>query len=446
MSAPTHVDVGVTDVQGRLRTKRVPASKRDALVAGEVRMPHSTLVQDVFGEDSDEATGMGLVDGDPDGFCSVVPHSFTIQPWHPGVERCTASLFGPDGRPSPFDPRTRLADAVGALAARGLTAVVATELEFYLLDGSTRRTGVPKVPEAFAVAGEPSALQLYDTRVMDRAEPVLDTIDTWTDALGVPAETVMAEFGPGQFEINLAHRDDALGAADDAVLLRRIVDRAAFEHGMLACFMAKPYTEHGGSGLHVHASLLDADGRAVFDTPAARVDEALPADAPLAHAVAGLLDALPDAQLVLAPHANSYRRLRPGGFAPHRIDWGHDHRAAAIRLPETSGPGARIEHRVAGSDANPYLVLAAVLGGVLAGLDAGRAPGSAPLRSGVAPDSPVLCAEWTGAIERFAGSAAMASVFGPRFVEVFAAVKRREAAAFALEVGPADWRAGLGRL
>ena len=446
MSGPTHVDVGVTDVQGRLRTKRVPAAKRAALLAGEVRMPHSVLVQDVHGDDADEATGMGLADGDPDGFCAVVPDSVSAQPWHPTVERCAATLLGPDGAPSPFDPRVRLENAVAALGERGFTATVATELEFYLLDGSTRQTGVPAVPEALRVAGPPAALQLYDTRAMDRVGPVLDTIDAWTDALGVPAETVMAEFGPGQFEINLSHRDDALLAADEAVLLRRIVDRAAFEHGLVACFMAKPFTEHGGSGLHVHASLVDARGRAAFDTSGVREGEALPEDAPLAHAVAGLLETLPDAQLVLAPHANSYRRLRAGDFAPRRADWGFDHRAVAIRLPETRGAGARVEHRVAGADANPYLVLAAVLGGLLHGLEAGRGPAAGPLRAGAASDAPALSLEWTGAIERFGRSAAMRRTFGDRFVEVYAALKRREADAFAREVGAADWRAGLGRL
>lgn len=445
-NAITHIDVGVVDVQGRLRTKRLPASKRDALLAGEVRMPHSTLVQDVFGDDVDEVTGMGLADGDPDGFCIVVPDSFSVQPWHPGVERCVAALAGPDGEPSPFDPRTRLAATVDALAARGLRAVVATELEFYLLDASTRHTGVPAVPEQFAVAGSPAALQLYDTRVLDRAEPVLDTIEAWVDALSVPAETVMAEFGPGQFEINLTHRDDPLRAADEAVLLRRIVDRAAFQHGFVACFMAKPYSEHGGSGMHVHASLLDARGRPVFDTPGALDGEPLPADAPIGHAVAGLLDTLPDAQLVFAPHANSYRRLQPGGFAPHRVDWGYDHRGAAVRLPDVHGHAARVEHRVAGSDTNVYLVLAAILGGLLQGLEAGRPPSIAPLRAGVAAESPGLATEWRAAIDRFRDSAAMRRTFGARFVEIYAAVKGHEADGFAREVGPADWRAGLGRL
>ncbi len=445
-TAVTHIDVGVVDVQGRLRTKRVPASKRDALLAGEVRMPHSTLVQDVYGDDVDEVTGMGLVDGDPDGFCIVAPKSFSRQPWHPGVERCVAALAGPDGAPSPFDPRTRLADAIAALANRGLRPVVASELEFYLLDASTRRTGVPAVPEAFAVAGAPAALQLYDTRVLDRAEPVLDTIEAWTDVLDVPAETVMAEFGPGQFEINLTHRDDALRAADDAVLLRRIVDRAAFAHGLVACFMAKPYTEHGGSGLHVHASLVDAEGRPVFDTPGATDGEALPSDAPLGHAVAGLLDTMADAQLIFAPHANSYRRLQPGGFAPHRIDWGYDHRGAAVRLPDTRGRAARLEHRVAGSDTNIHLVLTAVLGGMLRGLESGRPPASSPLGPGRVADSPALAADWRTAIARFGASEAMADLFGEPFVRVFAGVKAHEADGFAREVGAADWRAGLGRL
>jgi len=434
-----HVDVFVVDWHGRLRGKRLPMARRDKLEAGETRLPLSTQAQDLGGDDRDELTGLSLSIGDPDGLCVIEPHTFRIQPWNPRVAQALASLHEADGAPSPFDSRAVLARQVARFHARGWRPVVAVELEFYLLDASTRERGRPVVPERLRVAGEHADSQFCEPRAVDRIEDVLARIDDHARALGLPVETSLAEIGPGQFEINLAHRDDPLRAADEALLFRRVVDRAAFESGLLATFMAKPYTEHGGSGQHVHVSVLDERGASLFDAGNGEPER-------LRHAVAGLLDSLDDTQLLLAPHGNSYRRLQPGGFAPCRADWGLDHRGVAIRLPETRGRGARLEHRVAGADANTHLALAAILAGVLDGLERGVAPSLEPLAPGSRPSARHLTHDWVAAIDTASTSVFMRELVGERFLDAYTAIKRHEAWAFNRQVTEADWTACLARV
>lgn len=439
------IDVLLLDMQGRLRSKRLPASARDKLLAGEARIPLSTQAQDIFGEDGEELTGIGLVNGDPDGFCLPVKHTLSIQPWNLEVEQIVVSLVDQEGVASPFDSRQQLARQVDQLAATDLTATVAVELEFYLLDASTREQGRPVVPTCLGIAGEPNELQLYDPRVIDRIEPVLTRIHDWSHQLGIPAEATLAEFGPGQFEINLQHRSDPLAAADDAILFRRIVDRAAFDSGLIACFMAKPYGQHGGSGQHVHLSLKDQTGQALFDNELSQCGPAGMA-LPLQYAIAGLLNSLLDAQLIFAPHGNSYRRLVPGSFAPSHADWGLDHRAAAIRVPETAGPNARLEHRVAGSDANSYLLLAALLAGVRSGLGSEATLPTPPRDHGTRSAGPRLSHDWLTVVERFSQSPLMRECFGDEFVDAFSLIKTREAEAFLSQVGSVDWDIWLSRV
>ena len=418
---------------------------RRKLLAGQTRLPLSTQAQDIFGEDGEELTGMGLVNGDPDGICLPVERTVAVQPWYKDAEQVIVSLADEDGNLSPFDSRGQLSTQVEKLASLGLSATVALELEFYLLDGSTKDCGQPVVPKRLGIAGKPNELQLYDPRVIDRVEPVLTQIHDWCEALDIPAETTLAEFGPGQFEINLKHRSDALQAADDAVIFRRIVDRAAYEAGLIASFMAKPWTEHGGSGQHVHLSLVDRDGNNVFDINNNKSGEHGVAET-LEQAIAGLLNTMHDAQIIFAPHGNSYRRLAPGSFAPHRADWGFDHRAVAIRVPESHGNNARLEHRVAGSDANPYLLLSALLGGVHHGIQNKSALQVDPLLPGKESAGARLTHDWLTAAQRFGQSPEMQQIFGKQMTQVFSAVKIQEAENFLSRVGSVDWDIWLSRV
>lgn len=434
------LDVLIVDWHGGIRGKRLPLSMREKILDGKTRLPLSTQAMDIWGDDRDEVTGLGLSIGDPDGLC--IPDAdglgFHAQPWNDGCEQILCSLHNEGGGASDFDVRSILQNTVDRLHADNLYPVVAVELEFYLLDASTRTTGLPKVPEQLTISEKPDDLQLYDMRVMDRAGNVLRLIHQYANAMGIPAEASLAEFGPGQFEINLRHQSSPVLAADHAVLFKQLVDRAAHHEGLLATFMAKPYTEHGGSGQHAHVSLLDEKGENIFDCQTSENENLL-------YAVAGCLDLMSASQLIFAPHANSYRRLQPDSFAPVLRNWGYDHRGVAIRLPETNGKSARLEHRVAGADACSYLVLATLLGSIHYGLKNRRLPDMEPLLPGETSSAESLTHDWVTAIERFGESKIMRSILGDRFCKLFVDMKHHEARTFNRQVSNIDLATYLTR-
>jgi glutamine synthetase len=192
--------------------------------------------------------------------------------------------------------------------------------------------------------------------------------------------------------------------------------------------------------MHVHVSVLDDDGANVFDEGK---DEPSPL---LKQAVAGVLDTMDDLQAIFAPHMNSFRRFQPGSFAPHTPDWGLDNRAAAVRLPEVEGPGARLEHRIAGADANPYLVIAGVLGGMLYGLDHPDLPLPAPLDDQNGGFSDPLTSDWYTAVEYFAESDVAEAMYLPGYRDIYAAVRRDEISQLTTAISQIEYRTYLGRL
>jgi glutamine synthetase len=433
-----HIDVMIVDMQGNLRGKWIPIEHIKKVEEGQVRLPVSTHVQDIWGDDNDELTGMGPVEGDPDGLCIPALHTLKNVPWSEGSKQVLCSTTDIRGQPMFCDPRAVLANVIEKFLARGLKPVVALELEFYLLDAQSRTNGIPIPPEQLKIAGDIKPFQVYDIRVMDRVESTLNLIHEYAHALDIPAQASLSEIGPGQFEINLQHRDNVLQAADDAALFKRVVDRAALASNMNCTFMAKPYTESCGSGLHVHISLLDDQQNNVFDQNHN--------DNNLLFAVNGLLESMKDSQALLAPHANSYKRLQADSFAPVQLSWGYDHRGVAVRLPETRGEAARLEHRVAGADANPYLVLTAILTGILEGLDKATLPSSSALQAGETSTAEYLHHDWLTAVQQFEHSQFIKNAVGARYQRVFAKVKSHEALTTNKTVGQLDWQTYLSRL
>lgn len=414
------VELVFPDMNGVMRGKWIPAAQIGKLAKGSTRMPMSTYNLDINSEDVAEA-GIAADIGDPDGVGWPIPHALGRALW---TERPTAvalmTMTEPDGvTPCVYDPRQALAGVVARLAAKGITAVVAPELEFYLVDGETDEAGRCRPPRG--VGGDRlEAAQIYMLDVKSAFAGVLAEIDAAAKALGAPAEAATAEFGPGQFEINLAHVADPLAAADFAILLRRAVRGVARNHEMDACFMAKPYGDQSGSGQHFHISLVDASGRNLFDAG----DSEDPAPMMRA-AVGGLIETMAESTLAFAPHLNSYRRLRPGTYAPHVAAWGLDHRGVAIRCPALHGPAARIEHRVTGADANPYIALTAILAGILHGIERDCDPGE-PIEHDNELRGPQLPTHWPAAIASFEASAFIRDAFGTEFARVYALMKRQE--------------------
>ncbi|MCV6601071.1 MAG: glutamine synthetase family protein [Cohaesibacter sp.] len=412
---------------GPLMGKWLPVEALTKLAEGGVRMPRSTAALDIWGDDV-PAVGIALEKGDPDGICLPVPGTLSRVPWacEPTAQVLVTMTEIETGNPCGYDTRGVLEKMTERFADLKLTPVVATELEFYLIDRNTTQTGHPQGP---IISGQTDRLtdsQVYNMDVIASFEPVLADIYSACKAQNIPAETTISEFGPGQFEMNLLHVPSALQAADHCILFKRVVRHVARKHGFDATFMAKPYAHSTGNGFHVHMSLLDEEGHNIFDAGKTSKQGALEqANAPLQQAIGGMLETMRDMQILFAPHANSYRRFQPESYAPTTPCWGYDHRAVAIRVPASSGPAARFEHRVAGADANPYFVISALLAGVMHGFIAKTNPGQAIETLEQVEVKTPLSPIWQEAIKQFGGAKWFADMAGQDFHHCY--TKSREA-------------------
>lgn len=439
-SLPPHIEILLVDMNGRLRGKRLPPDAEKKVWSGAVRLPASTQSLDIWGDDNDDLTRISLTLGDPDG--KVIPdkRSHVAMPWAPaGSSQVLATMHTLSDEVHFCDPRGMLAKVLKRYDALGLTPVVATELEFYLMDGKSRETGVPVPPASLTCMGDKNGFQLYEMDAVDNLNDYLQTVRAYSDAMGLPADATTAEFGAGQFEINLNHRPDALAAADDCIYLKRVVEQAARKFGLKSTCMAKPYSDQAGSGLHVHASIVDKNGTNILD---ARGGDPIK----LKSVTAGMLKTMRETQLLFAPFANSYRRFQPGSFAPVDINWGFGNRGTAIRIPEKDGPAARVEHRVAGADANPYFLLAAMLGGMLLGLIEDLDPGPDTHPSGGPEISDKLTHDFLTAVEEFAASDFAGDLLGRQYQKLYADTKRKEALTFMRTVSDFDYKTYLPRI
>lgn len=431
------VEAFCVDVNGVLRGKLMPAKGAAKLFDGGLRLPFSAFAVDIWGTDV-PAAGLVVETGDRDGLCHPVPGSLQRVPWLPRpTAQVMLSMQGAEGAPFFGDPRHVLSRVLALFKAKGWTPVVAAELEFYLIDGARDAHGFPQPPVSLRTGRRTEGPQNYSLAEISEFAPVLDDVNAFCKQMKVPADATVSEAGPGQFEINLNHVPDALLAADQAVMLKRIVRGAAQKHGLDATFMAKPYGDRAGNGLHVHFSILDDSGRNIFMGKDAKGSDAL------RHAIGGLLAAMPDSTAVFAPNANSYRRFAKGSHAPTCLAWGYDNRSAAVRVPESVLEATRIEHRVPGADANPYLVLAVMLAAAYDGLVNKADPG-APL-SGNIYDSGAkrLPATWEEALTLFENSGFAETYLGAPYRQLYAACKRQEKDKIESRVTSAEYDAYL---
>ncbi len=405
------------DLNGQARGKRIARRFSDKLLSEGTRFPYSVLNLDIWGEDI-ENSPLVFEAGDPDGVLRPTERGFLPVPW---LDTPTALLpvwmFHEDGRPFDGDPRQALARVMARYRAAGLTPVVATELEFYIIDDRGKELRVPPSPRSGKRRQQAEILAL---RQLDAWDGFLTALYDACEAMDIPADTTISEAGPGQFEINLMHQGDAMKAADDAWLFKLLVRGLARSHGFAASFMAKPYPDYAGNGLHSHFSILDAQGRNIFDDGGAQGSDTL------GHAVAGCLAAMPGAMLIFAPHASSYDRLVPGAHAPTGLAWAYENRTTALRIPSGTPAARRIEHRVAGGDINPYLFLAAILGAALNGIEDQAAPPAPIQGNAYEQDLVQLPGSWEAAIEAFDQSAEIKRIFAPELIANLLATKRQE--------------------
>ncbi len=414
-----NIRIAIPDLNGQARAKRMPAAAEEKLMAGQAKMPLSALNLDIWGNDIAESPLL-FETGDADGFLRPTERGLLAMPWiGPEAMMLPMSMYHADGRPFAGDPRHALARIVAQLEARGLRAVTATELEFYLIDDSGPEFRPPLSPVSGKRAMGSATLSM---RMLDEFNAFFDALYAGCEAMGIRADTATSEAGPGQFEINLDHGDDPLRVADDTWLFKILLRRLARLHGMAASFMAKPYADASGNGLHLHASLLDGQGRNIFDNGGPEGTDAL------RHAIAGVLAAMPGLTLVFAPHANSYARLVPHAHAPTGLCWAYENRTASVRVPVGAPKARRLEHRVAGGDVNPYLLMTAVLGAMLAGIEAAQDPPAPITGDAYALDLPQIPATWGAALDLFATSPEVARIFEPELIDNMRRTKLQEMA------------------
>ncbi len=426
----------IPDMQGILKSKRCRKSDFEHVCedgfffcGGAVML--TALGSTVPGQAYTEA------DGDPDNPAQLIPGSIAPVPWSKRpMAQALFRLKDEDGSNFFADPRTVLENAMQPFNNKGIKIVMATELEFYLLDAKAK-TPTPSAPRVPGTNRPQPGPQVYHPDDLWEVEPFMDDVYDYCEAQGIPAEAAISEYAQGQFEINLRHIDDPVLACDHAVLLKRAIKAAAKKHGFVACFMAKPFADDSGNGLHIHMSMYDRNGKNYFSQDSDKL-AAPPFSARLRHAVGGLLKIMPESTAIFAPNINSFRRLRADMFAPVENNWGVNHRVVAVRIPSSDAKNLRFEHRVAGADANPYLVTAAILAGVHHGVTNKIEPPSMIEKGQEITPKLKIPNRWDYALDKFARSKVLPEYLGAEYCRFYLENKRYECELFHNEVTSLD--------
>jgi glutamine synthetase len=432
------IEVLFTDINGIMRGKRVGREDFGKVFNPGINLPGATALLDSKGMTFD-CIANGSTDGDPDMICRSVDKTTAYVPW---TDRPTAqtlvSMYDGAGAPYFADPRHVLENALAPLKTMGLTPVIAIELEFYLLDGRGGDSPRPKLGRIPGTVIEQDGPQYNSLDDLSDLDAYFADVEAACRMQNIPASAALAEFAAGQYEINLHHVADPLLACSHAVMLKRVVKGMARKHGMGASFMAKPFADSAGCGLHVHVSLLDRKGNNVFADDRSTARKATISSS-LRHAIGGLAETMDQAMAIFAPNANSYRRLRPASFVPLTPNWGMNHRRLALRIPLSAKKDMRVEHRVAGADANPYLVVAAVLAGIHHGLVNRCDPGRMVAAGEVIDEAVTLPLRWDRALDLFEQSTVLPRYLGEEFHKVYALCRREECNRFHAEVSRQDY-------
>ena len=428
------MDVFSPDLNGIPRGKRIPVDDFGKVFGKGANFCAASTIMNSKGQSSDRVV-YGAHDGDPDVNSVAVAGSLAPVPWATlPTAQCLLELTEFDGTPFFLDPRNVLKKALQPLTDMGLHPVMATELEFYLVKHDGTRF-VPRLPSIPGSELPQDGIQFACFEDLDDVEPFLVDLDQFCAAQNIPSGAALSEYSPGQFEVNLDHVDDPVLACDHAVLLKRAIKAAARKNGLAATFMAKPFAEHAGNGLHMHISLLDSDGNNIFS---GECKDGSFSDT-LRHAIGGLAEVMPESMAVFAPNANSYRRYAPDFYVPATPNWGPNHRDLSMRIPISSQKNRRVEHRVAGADSNPYLVVAAVMAGIHHGIRNQCDPGSMIQEKQEVEYEMTLPVRWPYALDVFETGTILPEYFGKEYHRVFAVCRREESDLFHSEVSNKDY-------
>lgn len=409
----------IPDINGVLRGKVLPAPKfLQACADGTLRLPSSVFNVTVTGEYAD-------VEGDEDSFSDpdmvLHPVASTLR-LAPGLKTPTAFVYAdadhPDGTPWASSPRHVLKRVIELYRSRGIRPVMAPELEFYLT-ALNPDPDLPLTSPAGRSGRAETAPQPYGLEAITEYEDLIDDIYEFSEIAALDVDTLIHEAGAAQLEVNFLH-GDVVALADQVLVFKRIVRQVALNHGVYGTFMAKPMEQQPGSAMHLHVSLVDdATGANLFARPDGD-------DSPMFLSfIGGLQSYLPRITPLFAPNVNSFRRMRPSHAAPINVQWGRDNRSCGLRVPHSNGENRRIENRLPGADANPYLAMAATLIAGWLGVEEGLAPtaaegGNAYARARTLPKT------MDEAMERFAACQPVRAVLGEPFYRTFAAIKEAE--------------------
>jgi len=412
------------DVNGIMRGKSIQVAQLNKLITGDIRIALSTATVDILGDDIEGCSQIKQT-GDCDVVLKPTGRAPVPSVLAPGSAILPCDFWMEDGTPVQTSCRHALIASLERITAQGLYPVVAFEIEFYLFDPEQDQLQHPLSP----LSGE---------RLYGRENAQINDLEHFADFLSdirknclaadINITSINSENGTGMFEVNLEHTNDVLLAADNAVFMRRLIRDTARSHGLGATFMAKPFPDLDGSGMHMHFSICDQQDKNVFDNGEPEGTQGL------ANAAAGILKRIDEMQLIMAPHLSSYRRVQPNAYAPVNKVWGYDNRSVPVRIPGGNSGARRIEYRMAGADANPYLVALAVLEAASQGIKENIAPVASVEGACYDLGYPTVVDNMRDAIRLFSESTWAASILPSLFYEAFVNCKRQELGIFEAQV------------
>ncbi len=394
-----------------------------------MRLPESTVAMGVTGEQpSCEDYNSVISTTDQDMHLRPDPRTVRIVPWATDpTAQVIHDCYDRNGSLVPFAPRSVLRRVCDLFAKEGLTPIVAPELEFYLVARNTD-PDMPLRPPVGRSGRSETSRQAYSIDAVNEFDPLFEEVYEYCERMELNADTLIHEIGAGQMEINFFH-SHPLQLADEVFFFKRMVREVALRHDMFATFMAKPIAGEPGSAMHVHQSVVDAEGNNIFSDANGEPSQAF------LWFIGGLQRYIPAATALFAPYVNSYRRLERFTAAPINIQWGNDNRTVGIRVPVSAPQARRIENRVIGADANPYVALSATL-----------ACGYLGMKNKVAPRPECVGDAYLGAYElpRSLGEALeelraekdLAGVLGDLFITVYTSIKEAEYTEFMKVISP----------
>lgn len=415
----SEVECLVPDITGNARGKFIPAKK---FIKQESRLPESILIQTVTGEYTSEHYDI-VSETDSDMF--LEPDTSTIRevPW---ADERTALIihdcYLSSGQPHPLSTRNVLKKILALYQSKDLVPVLAPEVEFFLVAQNTD-PDYELTPPVGRSGRRESARQSYSIDAVNEFEKIIDQMYDYCEKMELGIDTLIHESGAAQFEVNFLH-GDPLRLADEVFLFKRVVREIALSNGVYATFMAKPMRREPGSSMHIHQSLVDRkSGDNAFSTKDGKYSSLF------FNYIAGLQKYGPSALCFFAPNVNSYRRFTPDNSAPINFDWGYDNRTTGLRVPESKPDGFRVENRLPGSDANPYLAFAATLACGYLGIVENLQPQQANEGNAYTQEIEVA-RNLEEALRLLDKCEPLRQIMGEDFAYAYSAVKRNECEAF----------------